>query len=321
MKLRICFLVAIMMAGVATATAQESTTGTVFGRVVDEQDALVPGVTITVTSEQGDKTTFTDDRGRFNMPYLTPGLHSVRAELTGFIPVTYEEIQIRLGVRTELVFTMRIGAMIEQVTVTGASPVVDVTSTTIGGTIKSELLHKVPVGRQLADTLYVIPGVSSGGQTGNASIGGGAGLDNQYHIDGVNVSDNGFGSLGVYSRAYRSMGQGVTSEFIDEVQVKTGGYEAEYGQSTGGVVNVITKSGSNSFHGAGFGYLQSDGMEAERDNFDDWTTGRMDARRSLPSPRATSASASAAPSCRTRLSSSAPSTRSGTHARCALRTM
>ena len=274
MKFRICFLVAILMAGVAIATAQESTTGTIFGRVVDEQDALVPGVTVTVTSEQGAKTTVTDERGRFRMPYLTPGLHSVRAELTGFVPVTYDQVQVRLGGRTELVFTLRVGAMTEQVTVTGASPVVDVTSTTIGGTIKSDLLHKVPVGRQLADTLYVIPGVSSGGQSGQASIAGGAGLDNQYHIDGVNVSDNGFGSLGVYSRSYASMGQGVTTEFVDEIQVKTGGYEAEYGQSTGGVVNVITKSGSNSFHGAGFGYLQSDGMEAKRDNFDDWENGR-----------------------------------------------
>lgn len=276
MKFRTCFLLAILMASVAIATAQESTTGTIFGRVVDEQDALVPGATVTITSEQGSKTTVTDERGRFNMPYLTPGLHAVRAELTGFVPVIYDNVQVRLGGRTELVFTLRVGAMTEQVTVTGASPVVDVTSTTIGGTIEADMMHKVPVGRQLADTLYVIPGVSSGGLTGNSnpSIGGGAGLDNQYHIDGVNVSDNGYGSLGVYSRSYRSMGQGVTSEFIDEVQVKTGGYEAEYGQSTGGVVNVITKSGSNSIHGAGFGYLQSKGMEATRKNFDDWTNGR-----------------------------------------------
>jgi hypothetical protein len=276
MKLKVSFLIAIMVASVAIATAQESTTGTIFGRVVDEQDALVPGATVTISSEQGSKVVVTDDRGRFTVPYLTPGRHSVRAELAGFVPVTYDDVQVRLGSRSELVFTLKVGAMTEQVTVTGVSPVVDVTSTTIGGTVSSEFLHKVPVGRQLADTLYVIPGVSSGGLTGSAnpSIGGGAGLDNQYHIDGVNVSDNGFGSLGVYSRSYRSMGQGVTSEFIDEVQVKTGGYEAEFGQSTGGVVNVITKSGSNNFHGAGFGYVQSRGMEASRDNFDDWTNGR-----------------------------------------------
>ena len=270
------FLAVAFAMTVAVATAQETTSGTIFGRVVDEQDALVPGATVTITSEQGIKDFVTDDRGRFNAPYLTPGTYQVRVELAGFAPVSYDNVNVRLGQRTELVVVLRVGGVQEVVTVTETSPVVDVTSTTIGGTVDSTLLEKIPVGRQLADTLYVVPGVSSGGLTGtsNPSIGGGAGLDNQYHIDGVNVSDNGFGSLGVYSRSYRSMGQGVTYEFIDEVEVKTGGYEAEFGQSTGGVVNVITKSGTNSYRGAVFGYTQTDALEAERKNFDDWENGR-----------------------------------------------
>lgn len=161
---------------------------------------------------------------------------------------------------------------------TATSPVVDVTSPEVGGTIDTDLLARIPAGRQLGDALYLVPGVSSGGLTGssNPSIAGGAGLDNQFYIDGVNVSDNGFGSLGVYSRSYRGMGQGVTTEFIDEIQVKTGGYEAEFGQSTGGLVNVITKSGSNLVSGSVFGFFQGQGLEASRDGFADWSNGRSD---------------------------------------------
>ena len=130
MKLRTCFFLALIVVTVAIATAQENTTGTIFGRVVDEQDALVPGATVTVTSDQGEKIAITDERGRFNVPYLTPGLHSVRAELAGFVPVTYDNVQVRLGGRTELVFTLRLGGLEEAITVVGQSPVVDVTSTT-----------------------------------------------------------------------------------------------------------------------------------------------------------------------------------------------
>ena len=168
--------------------------------------------------------------------------------------------------------------MAEAVQVTASAPVVDITSVEIGGTINTEMLARIPSGRQLGDALYLVPGVSSGGLTGssNPSIAGGAGLDNQFFIDGVNVSDNGFGSLGVYSRSYRGLGQGVTIEFIDEIQVKTGGYEAEYGQSTGGLVNVITKSGSNNLAGSVFGFYQGQGLEASRDGFADWTNGRSD---------------------------------------------
>ena len=79
----------------------------------------------------------------------------------------------------------------------------------------------------------------------NPSIGGGSGLDNQYVIDGVNVTNTGYGALGSYSIVFGSLGNGTPFDFIQEVQVKTGGYEAEFGQATGGVVNVVTKSGSN----------------------------------------------------------------------------
>ena len=142
---------------------------------------------------------------------------------------------------------MEIGGVTETVQVVGTVDVVSVGTTTTGANISSELLQRVPVGRDLGSTLYLAPGVSSSGTAGNAnpSIAGGSGLDNQYVIDGVNVTNQGYGALGSYSIIFGSLGNATPFDFMQEVQVKTGGYEAEFGQSTGGVVNVITKSGSN----------------------------------------------------------------------------
>ena len=140
-------------------------------------------------------------------------------------------------------------------------------STTAGATLDSELLSRVPVGRRFSDALYLAPGVSSGGQVGqaNPSIAGGSGLENSYVVDGVNITNGGYGALGSYSIVFGSLGNGMPFDFIQQAQVKTGGYQAEYGQSSGGVVNVITKSGTNRLRGSLFGYLQPEGLESSYD--------------------------------------------------------
>jgi hypothetical protein len=117
----------------------------------------------------------------------------------------------------------------------------------------------VPLGRRISDVTYIVPGVSNSGSIGrqNPSIAGGSGLDNQYVIDGVNITNQGYGALGSYSIFHGSLGNATPFDFVKEVQVKTGGYEAEFGQSIGGVVNVITKSGTNVFRGSVFGYTRS----------------------------------------------------------------
>ena len=96
----------------------------------------------------------------------------------------------------------------------------------------------------------------------NPSVSGGSGLDNLYVVDGVNVTNTGYGAVGSYSIIFGSLGTATPFDFIKEIQVKTGGYEAEYGQSMGGVVNVVTKSGTNDLRGSLFGYAQTDELEA-----------------------------------------------------------
>jgi hypothetical protein len=257
-------LLALALAFSGAAMAQE-TTGTVAGRLVDAQGLAIPGATVTLTGPQGARTFVTDAEGNFSAPFLTPGTYTLRGELQGFKAVETKNVNVSLGQTTTVNLTMEVGGLTETVEVTGASSIVDTRSTTTGGVLSSELLQRVPVGRRMTDALYLAPGVSSSGSAGraNPSISGSSGLDNQYVVDGVNVTNTGYGAIGSYSIIFGSLGTATPFDFIKEVQVKTGGYEAEFGQSMGGVVNVVTKSGSNNLRGSIFGYTQPNQLEAE----------------------------------------------------------
>jgi outer membrane receptor protein involved in Fe transport len=255
---------AALVLGLATvARAQENTTGSIGGQVSDQQGGVLPGVTVTVVAGQGAQTFVTDEQGRFFAPFLTPGTYTVRAELQGFRAAEQRNVEVRLGQRAELNLKMTVGGLTETVEVTGTRAVVDTTNTTVGANIDSDMLARIPVNRTLADSMYLAPGVSSGGGTGraNPSMSGASGLENQYLVDGVNITNPGYGGLGSYSIVLGSLGTGVTFDFIQEVQVKTGGYEAQFGQATGGVVSVVTKSGTNQLRGTLFGYSQPSGLQ------------------------------------------------------------
>ena len=136
---------------------------------------------------------------------------------------------------------------------TADAPIIDPKSTTIGGTFSvSTYVNYLPIGRNFSNTFTLAPGVEGGGNTGtgNYSISGSSGLENSYLVDGVNITNGGYGGLGSYTGTYGSLGVGVTYDFLEEVQVKTGAIDAEYGQATGGVVNTVVKSGTNTLSGA-----------------------------------------------------------------------
>jgi hypothetical protein len=238
------------------ARAQETTTGTIAGRVIDAQKLPVPGATVTIVSPQGPKTVVTDPDGRFYAAFLTPGRYDVRVELTGFRTVEQKAIDVRLGQRIDLEFNLPVGTLNDVVQVSAEPPVVDTSKSVVSTTLDSTLLAAIPVGRRFSDALYLVPGVSSGGQVGNAnpSIAGGSGLENNYIVDGVNITNAGYGALGSYSIVFGSLGNGVPFDFVKEAQVQTSGFSAEFGQSSGGVVDVVTRSGSNVLQGALFGY-------------------------------------------------------------------
>jgi hypothetical protein len=250
------------------ALAQE-TTGTLRGRVSDSQGLAVPGVVVTATGPQGAKTATSDQDGRFNMPFLTPGLYTVRAELTGFKATEQKDVIVSLGQTVDLPLKMDVGGVSETVMVTGTSPAIDITTATIGSVLDTDSLRSIPVGRTFAQAVYLTPGVSNSGTVGtaNPSISGGTGLENQYVVDGANVTNVGYGGLGSYSGTFGSLGNATPYDFIKEIQVKTGGYEAEFGQATGGVVNVVTKSGSNQLRGSAFAYAQPSSLQSDYEQY------------------------------------------------------
>src|SRR5262245_13217745 len=185
---------------VRSALAQE-TTGTLTGHVVDAQGLAVPGATISITGAQGVKSATADAGGRFSVPFLTPGTYTVRAESKGFAPAEQKDVVVSIGKSVDLSLKLEVGAVTEAVSVTAGIDVISATSTTTGATLTSEQLEKVPVGRTISDVAYLAPGVSSSSTLGraNPSIGGASGLDNQYVIDGANVTNMGYGALGAYS--------------------------------------------------------------------------------------------------------------------------
>src|SRR4029079_6316592 len=257
-------LIALFATGIAASAAAQDTTGTLAGRIADSQGLALTGVTVTVTGAQGDKTTISDGEGRYIVPFLTPGTYAVRAELQGFEVARRTDVQVALGQTRHVPLVMQVGAVSEVVQVVSSSTAIDTTSASIGANLDTAALSKLPVGRRFTDTLYLAPGVSTGGSVcvANPSIEGSSGLENQYVVDGVNITNGGYGAVGSYSIVFGSLVNGTPFDFMQEVQVNTGGYEAEFGQATGGVINVVTKSGTNALRGSAFAYTRPRRLES-----------------------------------------------------------
>lgn len=269
LAVRLGFIVCLASSAMAQETAVR---GSIGGTVVDTTGAVVTGAKVTITGPTGVKETTSDDAGNFTALYLTPGMYSVKAEMTGFKAVEVKNLQVFVGKQTTVRLTLEPGQITEVVEVTAGAEGVDITSTALGANLNDTLYQTLPLQRSVTSLFYLSPGAtdSLGAGIANPSISGASGLDNLYVADGVNITDSGFGGLGVFSRIYGSLTTGINTAFIKEVQVKTGGYEPQYGKATGGIVNIITKSGSREFHGAVYGYWQPDDFEARRKHPDDF---------------------------------------------------
>lgn len=264
--MRAAFAVLFVTVGLTLSSARalaQETTGTIEGQVVDAQGLPIPSATVSVSSGQGVTNAVTDSQGRFRLPFLTPGVMDLKVGCAGFKTVAQKGLDVRLGQTITLNLQLEVAGLTAEVEVQAEPPIIDTTTTTVGANLDIDRLTREPVGRRVSDALYLAPGVASSGSAGaaNPSIAGGSGLDNQYVIDGVNVTNTGFGGLGSYSIVFGSLGTATPFDFVKEVQVKTGGFEAEFGQATGGLVNVVTKSGTNAVQGSAFGYVRPVALE------------------------------------------------------------
>src|SRR5262249_19921061 len=234
------------------------TTGGISGVVSDQSGGLLPGVTVEISGPnlQGTRTATSGSDGRYRFLNIPPGTYTVVARLTGFSRVGKTAVRVEVGKEFTVNMTLTLSAK-EEVVVSGEAPVVDTTSTTIGQVVNSEQFRRLPLQRDYANIAQTAPGVNTDA-VGN-TVYGSSGSENAYIIDGGNTTE---GTTGV-------QGKSLNTEFIQELEVKNGGYQAEFGRATGGVINVITKSGGNEFHGEAFGYYDNDSLQSTNKHIDE----------------------------------------------------
>jgi len=247
MKLLYRTLPALLLATLVAvpAFAQEQR-GSIEGIVKDSSGAVLPGVTVEARNPAGGAvaTSITDAEGNYRFPALPTGEYEVTADLQGFTPY-HVRVPLGLGQIKKIDITMNIAGVAESVQVTAESPVVDVKQSASFQNIRNEMVDKLPRGRDFTSLVTIAPGANSEDKLAGISVDGSSGSENQFVVDGITTTDIQTGRSG----------KGVVTDFVSEVQVKSSGYAAEFGGATGGVINVITKSGTNRFRGdAGFYY-------------------------------------------------------------------
>ena len=233
------------------------------GTVIDAGNAVVPGATITVTEENTglQRTTISSSDGRYVVPTLLPGTYTIKAELQGFRTATQTGLVLLVGQELTVQLTLQIGGLAEEVTVTGESPIVEVTSSRIGTNITNNEIDALPAaGRNQLSLMQLVPGLTPSLVPGSFEGG-------QYNANGQATTANVFLVDGAYDNDDRRGGsQGtqarVTLDTMAEYEVLTHHYSAEYGGSSGAIVNTVTRSGSNRLRGRAFYYLQNDDLNA-----------------------------------------------------------
>jgi hypothetical protein len=269
---------------VAPVAVLAQTTGMIDGAITDQSGAALPGVTVELSGIklQGARSTVTSADGRYRFLSLTPGEYTVTATLAGFGKVQ-KKATVSLDATVSANLQLNLSTTAE-VTVTGEAPLIDSTSTTAGSNFAGKVIDKLPLAsRNYADVVFVQPGVQAdNGETQGRSLAisvyGSTSAENSFLIDGVNTTNviKGF------------QGKDINNEFVQEVEVKTSGYQAEYGRNTGGVINVITKSGGNEFHGGIFGYYNSLSLASDQVFIEDPPFSRQgDAQSAFLTPKNT----------------------------------
>src|SRR5437660_1761375 len=272
--LSVFFVLALGFCWGGEARAQVSG-ATLSGIVTDATGAVIPGVTISIKNRATGvvRTVMADEAGLYSAPNLQAGSYDVTATQAGFSTVAQSNITLTVGAQQQLNITMKVGESAQLVEVTAAAPMVQVTSSLISGVVESTTVRELPLnGRDWASLATLSPGVTglngevqlpfeSGALRGNRGFGsqltisGGKPTQNNYRLDGLSISDytNGSGSV---------IGGTLGVDAIQEFSVITGNYSAEYGRTSGGVINAISKSGTNAFHGDVYEFLRNDALDA-----------------------------------------------------------
>jgi len=251
-----------VVAMVAPLYAQTDT-GVLDGRVFDQQKATMPGVTITAknVATGATRTAVSGPSGTFHIEALRAGVYDITAEITGFSTQLRKGVTVQIGTSATVDFTMAVGNVQETVTVTGEAPLVQTTRSDVGQVISSTMVDNIPLnGRKFQDLSLLVPGTRSANyydptktEVGGISYGGLSGRAVNISVDGADNNDG----------VVRGLLQQFSADAIQEYKVTTQRYSAEFGRSTGGLVNVITKSGTNEFRGGAFLFARNQNLNAK----------------------------------------------------------
>jgi outer membrane receptor protein involved in Fe transport len=253
---KLSFVLFVVLGLSAIATAQSTTTGAIGGVVSNPNKEVVPGAAVTVVNTETNKedSATSDDQGRFKVVNLQPGIYKVTINGSGFSPYTQERVTVEVGRETSLEAALTIGAVTGTVEVTSEAPVINTTQQDFSTNINQTSINELPInGRRWSNFALLTPGAALDGTFGLISFRGISGLLNNSTIDGGDNNQAFFSEERGRTRISYVISQAAVREF----QVNTSNYSAEYGRAAGGVVNAITKSGTNQFHGSGFYYQRN----------------------------------------------------------------
>jgi hypothetical protein len=243
-------MVAVLL---ASPVAAQDVRGSIEGIVRDSSGAVLPGATVEAKAQNGATlTTASDTTGTYRFPAVAPGDYVVTATLQGFRPQTVSDVRVALGQIKKVDFAMPLAGVAETVTITAESPLVDVKQSARQTNIRAEQVELLPKGRDFSTLVTQAPGANQEPKLGGISIDGASAGENRFIVDGIETNDVQHGT----------QGKNLIADFVEEVQVKSSGYAAEFGGATGGVINVITKSGSNNFSGSALFNWQGDSLRA-----------------------------------------------------------
>jgi hypothetical protein len=251
--LRFSLAVFVLMAMGALAMAQSTVTGAIGGTITNPNKEVVPGATVTVrnTETNQESTATTDDEGRFRIVQLQPGNYAIKVSSAGFGDFTQDKVIVEVGRVTDLDIPLAVGQVQGTVEVTGEAPVINTTQQDFSTNINQVSINNLPTnGRRWSNLAILTPGTTPDGTFGLISFRGISGLLNNNTVDGGDNNQAFFSE----ERGRTRIGYSVSQAAIREFQVNTSNYSAEYGRSAGGVINAVTKSGTNEFHGSAFLY-------------------------------------------------------------------
>ena len=238
----------------AWPTAAQEQRGSIEGVIKDSSGAVLPGVTVEARTNTGVVlTATTDSEGVYRFPSLSPGTYEITASLSGFAPKKQGDISVGLGQVKKVDLALGLQGVAESVQVTAESPLVDVKQSARQTNIRAEQVELLPHGRDFTTLVTQAPGANSESKLGGLSIDGASAGENRYIIDGIETTNLQSGVSG----------KNVIADFVEEVQVKSSGYTAEFGGATGGVINVLTKSGTNDWHGSALFNWESSRLQGE----------------------------------------------------------